>query len=120
MFILSSIGASLAKSLTFAGRSTRSQYLLFVLFTVAVGVVIWQEGAMIAVIDALGGFGVFIAILGFVFSVGLAIPLMSISVRRLHDTNRSAWWLLLVPTMLVFAIAPSTPGVNRFGDPSED
>lgn len=120
MFVFSSLGASLAKSLTFAGRSTRSQYLLFVVFAVAVGVVIWQEGAMIAVIDALGGFGVMVAIFGFVFSVALAIPLISISVRRLHDSNRSAWWLLLAPTMLVFAIAPGTPGINRFGDPAED
>ena len=46
---------------------------------------------------------------------------LAVSVRRLHDTDRSGWWLLLniVPfggiVVLVFSCLESTPGPNRFG-----
>jgi hypothetical protein len=64
---------------------------------------------------------------GLVMSViGLAhvIPAWAVTVRRLHDTDRSGWWALLslVPLvgtviLLIFCCAPSQPGRNRFGEP---
>lgn len=52
-----------------------------------------------------------------------ALPSIASTNRRLHDTGRSGWWLLLglVPFVslvaLVFLVLPSTPGANRFGAP---
>jgi len=47
---------------------------------------------------------------------------IALAVRRLHDTDRSGWWLLigLIPivgslVLLVFYILPGTQGQNRFG-----
>ena len=52
---------------------------------------------------------------------GLLIPSLAVAVRRLHDTGRSGWLVLLNPVpiaglvVLVFCLLPGTPGENRFG-----
>jgi uncharacterized membrane protein YhaH (DUF805 family) len=49
------------------------------------------------------------------------MPYVAVAVRRLHDTNRSGWWLLLVfvplgnIVLLIWFCAPGTSGPNRFG-----
>jgi uncharacterized membrane protein YhaH (DUF805 family) len=50
------------------------------------------------------------------------VPSLAVAFRRLHDTGRSAWWILiaLVPfvgaiVLLVFTCLDSTPGPNQFG-----
>lgn len=50
------------------------------------------------------------------------IPTLAVSVRRLHDTNRSGWWylLVLIPIiggliLLIFFCTDGTPGDNRYG-----
>lgn len=60
--------------------------------------------------------------LGGVFCLTVLVPLIAVTVRRLHDTNRSGWWMLiwLVPwigqiVMIVFMIIGGTRGPNRFG-----
>lgn len=57
-----------------------------------------------------------------VYELGSLIPILALTVRRLHDTGRSGWWLLLVfvPVvggliLLIMYMLPSTPGPNRFG-----
>ena len=62
-----------------------------------------------------------------IFSLAMIIPGLAVGVRRLHDTDRSGWWLLIgfVPlvggiVLLVFMIMSGTRGPNRFGaDPIE-
>lgn len=61
------------------------------------------------------------------FSLATLIPSLAVGVRRLHDTDRSGWWLLiaLIPliggiVLLVFMVSGGTRGPNRFGpDPVE-
>ena len=57
-----------------------------------------------------------------IFALGSTIPAIAVSVRRLHDTDRSGWWFLiqLIPliggiVLLVFFCLDSSPGQNRFG-----
>lgn len=96
----------------FKGRATRKQYWMFVLFNFIASVVL---GIIIgAVVPAL-------AFLGPIYNLGVLLPSLAIGARRLHDTDRSAWWLLLylLPivgpiVLLVFFVLPSTPGSNRF------
>jgi uncharacterized membrane protein YhaH (DUF805 family) len=54
--------------------------------------------------------------------LGLLLPSLAVGVRRLHDTNRSGWWLLisLVPILggivcFVFMVLPGTRGPNKYG-----
>ena len=63
----------------------------------------------------------FLALL--VLGLGLIVPGIAVSVRRLHDTNKSGWWLLLcfVPfvgsiVILVFMCLEGTKGANKYGD----
>jgi uncharacterized membrane protein YhaH (DUF805 family) len=60
--------------------------------------------------------------LSLLVSLGLLLPNLALAVRRLHDTDRSGWWLLigLIPivgslVLLVFYLLPGTQGQNRFG-----
>ncbi|KYK95044.1 DUF805 domain-containing protein, partial [Aggregatibacter actinomycetemcomitans] len=59
----------------------------------------------------------------FVYGFGVIIPYIAVTVRRLHDTDRSGWWILIsfIPlvgsiVLLVFMCFDSQPGTNRFGD----
>ncbi len=61
-------------------------------------------------------------VLGLLYSLALLIPGIAVAVRRLHDTSRSAWWLLIafIPligaiVLLVFMVMDSQQGENQYG-----
>jgi len=101
---------------TFRGRSTRSQFWLFTLvFTVLM--------AICFSLDMATGIGSeeALPITGLCYALHL-IPTLAVTVRRLHDTDRSGWWLLLliVPlvgqvVIFVFTCQASTAGAGSFG-----
>jgi uncharacterized membrane protein YhaH (DUF805 family) len=77
----------------FNGRSQRKEYWMFVLFMVIVAVVLsFLEGAVGLSGMVLGVYGPLSAI----FALAVLIPSLAVGVRRLHDTDRSGWWLLSV------------------------
>ncbi len=108
---------------TFTGRARRSEYwfiqLFLVLTNVAAGLIdLALMGGDIDRFIANGGGG----IVGLVWIVVTIVPALAVLARRLHDTNKTAWWLLigLVPVaggivLLVFALIDSDPGDNRYG-----
>lgn len=55
--------------------------------------------------------------LGNVFGLVTILPHIMFGIRRMHDTNRSGWWLLLPIVNLVFWAQQGTEGENRFGPP---
>jgi uncharacterized membrane protein YhaH (DUF805 family) len=102
----------LKKYAVFSGRARRKAYWMFVLFNVIIAF------ALAFIEGLVGGPGV----LGILYSLAVLIPGIAVSVRRLHDTNRSGWWLLigLIPligaiVLLVFAVQDSQPGANQYG-----
>jgi uncharacterized membrane protein YhaH (DUF805 family) len=102
----------------FSGRAPRAEYWWFFL-----AVVIAEIVAM--VVDSVLGTGGVIASYGWMWTfVALAcvVPNLAVSARRLHDTNRSGWWLLIafVPIvgiilLIVWYATPGDAGENRFG-----
>lgn len=96
----------------FQGRAERSEFWWFVLFYfVAVIVLSLIDGAL----DS-GG------ILYGLFLLGTILPYLAVSVRRLHDTGKSGWWILLslvpivgVIVLIIFYVQKSEPGANKFG-----
>jgi len=102
----------LKKYAVFEGRARRKEYWFFVLFNLIISFVLgFIEGLF-------GGPGV----LGAIYGLAVLIPGIAVAVRRLHDTGRSGWWLLiaLVPVvgfivLLVFMVLDSTPGPNQYG-----
>ncbi|HOK77375.1 MAG TPA: DUF805 domain-containing protein [Verrucomicrobiota bacterium] len=103
---------ALKKYAVFEGRARRREYWFFVLFNLIISFVLgFIEGLF-------GGPGV----LGAIYGLAVLIPGIAVAVRRLHDTGRSGWWLLigLVPVvgfivLLVFMVMDSTPGPNQYG-----
>ena len=99
------------------GCASRKQYWMYALFYIVVNIVLGILSSM----DNILGILFFICFM--LYSLALLLPSISISVRRLHDINRSGWWLLIfiVPMLgtliwLVFMLWPGTPGPNRFGN----
>ena len=94
----------------FSGRARRSEYWWFILAYFLASIVA-------AIIDAALG----APILEVIVILGLLVPSLAVAVRRLHDTDRSGWWLLLglIPfggiVVLVFSCLDSQAGTNRFG-----
>ena len=109
---------AIKKYAQFDGRSQRSEYWFFALFYILFAIAATLIDVGVGSYDPQTGFGLLSAIL----AIGLFIPSLSVSVRRLHDTDRSGWWLLicLIPLVgaiwfLVLMVFDSTPGNNRFG-----
>ena len=116
----------------FTGRSRRKEYWMFVLLNALiaafVGLVtgimaaaVQTETQMMVVVNPL-------LILWTLASLAFAIPGIAVTIRRLHDTDRSGWSILygLIPfiggfILLYFYVQEGTPGPNRFGpDPKTE
>ena len=101
----------LKKYFVFEGRARRKEFWMFTLFNFIALIIV-------AAIDgAVGAYGILYGI----YALGTLLPNLGLSVRRLHDTDRSGWWLLLslVPiaglAVIVFFAMEGTSGSNRFG-----
>jgi uncharacterized membrane protein YhaH (DUF805 family) len=106
----------------FYGRSRRKEYWMFTLFhfLVSLGLLLFA----LAIREMVNGTTA-LAIYS-VYSLLAVIPSTSCSVRRLHDTDKSGWWLLVsaIPLVglivLVFLVLDGDPGTNGYGsDPKQ-
>ncbi|WP_275788177.1 DUF805 domain-containing protein [Pararhizobium gei] len=98
---------------TFSGRASRSAFWWFQLFCI-----LTIPLPLFIDLTWFSGLPVFQAI----FELPLVVPALALSVRRLHDIDRSGWWLLLVLIPILgwiplfyFTIQPSQESSNRFG-----
>jgi uncharacterized membrane protein YhaH (DUF805 family) len=113
--------------LVYRGRASRSAYWWFILFTVIVSAAS-DVIVVVILLSASKAAGVLITVLFvviavlFVFAaVYLGLAELALLVRRLHDSGRSGWWVLMgvVPfvgaiMLLVFTLIEGTPGPNRY------
>ena len=102
----------------FGGRARRQEYWMFCLFNIIIAILLGvMAGIGAAVLDT----GAFL-LLPNLYSLAVLIPGIAVSVRRLHDTGKSGWYLLvgLIPVvgvfiLLYFMVVDSTPGNNEYG-----
>lgn len=98
------------KYVAFSGRAARSEYWFWTLFTIIASIVA-------GIIDTVIGLG----FIGLLVSLGLFLPSLAVAVRRLHDLDRTGWWLLIAFTgigiilLIVWDCIKGTTGPNRFG-----
>jgi uncharacterized membrane protein YhaH (DUF805 family) len=123
MQMMDAVRRVLSNYATFSGRAARPEYWWWVL-AVVLGSVVFRlidsaifggaevDGAPVQVFSAL-------------FGIAILLPMLAVGARRLHDTDRSAWWLLLnlLPligalVLLWFYVQRGTEGPNRFGPPA--
>ncbi len=100
------------KYAVFSGRARRREYWTFGLVNIVIGwvtvILSWMPIMPVLILLSL-------------YSLAALIPGLAVAVRRLHDTNRSGWWVLLdlVPfgwiVLLIFLVEDSQPGVNQYG-----
>jgi len=112
MTFTESIKTCLNKYVDFSGRASRSEYWWFALFIILTYV------AFVVLASALPD----IASIGvMIFGLGTLLPQIAVGIRRLHDTDKSGWWLLLsiVPVvslvLIYFFAIKGTDGDNQFG-----
>lgn len=125
----------------FSGRSRRKEYWMYVLFIIIVMLVVGMIEGALGLDGTVATYGPLSALI----ALGTFVPSLAVGVRRLHDTNRSGWWMLLgvVPyllsivlllsgslalaatmgivallcaiALLVFMVLPGTNGPNQYG-----
>ncbi len=105
--------AVLKKYAEFSGRARRKEYWMFLLIYVLIAIVVGFLDNMLGSAGILGG----------VLGLALLVPSLAVTARRLHDTDRSGWWMLIgfVPViggivLLVFMVLAGTPGRNQYGE----
>ncbi len=109
----------------FGGRSARSEYWWWILLTSGIGLVF----GLLEVIVGGPNSPMYGAVMGLSYLSDLAfiLPSLAVAVRRLHDTNRSGWWYLIVFTivgvipLIIWFATRGTIGDNQYGpDPLND
>ena len=110
------------KYAVFQGRAERQEYWYFILFHILVTI-----GLMIidGITGTLGAAGM--GVLTTLYSLAIMIPGIAVAVRRLHDTDRTGWWVLLgfIPViggtiLVVLLVFDGTRGENRYGPDPRD
>ncbi len=104
----------------FSGRARRKEYWMFVLFNFIIAFGLGFISGFLGAI--LGEAGSVFSLLPALYNLAVFLPSLAVSVRRLHDTDRTGWWILinLIPLVgwiifIVFMVLDSTPGSNTYG-----
>lgn len=109
MSFTESIKTCFTKYVTFKGRATRSELWWFYLFSMAL-VYLLPTVVFFSVQD----FFVVIAT-NLAVSLTIALPMLAVGVRRMHDTNHSGWWLLCPLYPLFLAVKAGDNKANDYG-----
>jgi uncharacterized membrane protein YhaH (DUF805 family) len=106
----------LRKYTVFHGRAGRPEFWWFTLVNIVVSVVIFQ-----IVIGAIAGHAVGEALSG-LYGLAVLLPNLGVAIRRLHDTNRTGWWILIgiIPVigwiiLIVFYAMGGDSSENSYG-----
>ncbi|MCZ0989251.1 DUF805 domain-containing protein [Streptomyces diastatochromogenes] len=101
----------LKKYAVFSGRARRQEYWMFFLFNLIISIVL-------TVVDRAIGSNV----LSLIYTLAVLLPGLGVAVRRLHDTGRSGWWILiaLIPLvgsiiLIVFLATEGKSEPNQYG-----
>ena len=112
MTIVEAVQSVLSRYVDFSGRSRRSEYWWFCLANLIISSVLNGLGQNIKLFSILAG----------LYALAVLLPSLAVGIRRLHDTGKSGWWLLIacVPIvgsilLIVWMCKDSDPGENQYG-----
>ncbi|MGB7102227.1 MAG: DUF805 domain-containing protein, partial [Xanthobacteraceae bacterium] len=105
------ISSGFSNYVKFSGRAIRSEYWYWALFTIV--------GSIVAgIIDVVLG----ITVIDPLFGLATILPSIAVAIRRLHDLDRTGWWIFisLIPIigwiiLIIWYCTRGTIGPNRFG-----
>ena len=96
----------LRKYARFNGRARRKEYWYFTLFTILASAILGFVGGLAGLKDTLSS----------LYNLAVLVPSIAVGVRRLHDTGRTGWWLLLPIVNIIFLAQDGEKGTNNYGD----
>ena len=97
----------LKKYADFNGRARRSEYWYFALFSSLISFIISF---------ALGALSPKLIMISYVYSLAVLVPSIAVAVRRMHDVNKSGWFILIPIYNLILVCTNGTSGPNEYGD----
>jgi len=109
------INSGFRNYVTFSGRASRSEFWYWALFNFLLSI---AAGIIDVALFPDNGLSPFNSLV----SLALFLPSLAVGARRLHDIDRTAWWLLLILTivgsilLIIWACLKGTPGPNRYGE----
>ena len=110
----------LKKYAVFSGRSRRSEYWVFFLIQFIIGIVLSGLGSVLSAQESLLALPV--NAIYFIYIIGTLIPGIAVTIRRLHDTDRSGWWIFIgiIPIigailLIIWFCMDGTIGSNSYG-----
>ncbi len=89
---------------TFSGRARRSEYWYFTLFSTIISILLMVIGRMLNM-----------PFIQTIYGLGVLIPSIAVGVRRMHDVNKSGWFLLIPIYNLILACTEGDTGDNQYG-----
>ena len=92
--------AVLRKYVDFSGRARRKEYWYFILISTLISIVLTFIDGLTGSLSPELGMGM----LSGIYALAVLVPTIAVAFRRLHDTGRSAWWLLIGLIPLIGAI----------------
>ena len=131
MSFIEAVKTCFSKYVTFSGRARRSEFWWFALFVYGVGLILaivdlslfGETSTVVTGTSASVTSETQFSPLSTLFALAIFLPHISVSVRRLHDKDRSGWWywiglipLIGVIILIVWFATKGTEGPNRFGD----
>jgi len=96
---------ALKKYNKFSGRANRTEYWYFVLFNSLISI-------GFSILDSILGID---KILETIYSLAVLIPSIAVAVRRMHDVNKSGWFIVIPIYNLVLSLRKGTEGDNKYG-----
>lgn len=110
--------SAVRKYAVFDGRARRKEFWFYELFYFVFFIALAWIDRFTGTFDVRNSVG----FLSGLFAIAMFLPSLGVTIRRLHDTDRTGWWLLMVFVpfigliwLLVLLVLEGTPGDNRFG-----
>lgn len=107
----------------FEGRARRKEYWMFFLINLLIYFALAFAGGAVFGFNPEAGMASAGMFLPMLYSLAVLLPSIAVGVRRLHDTGRSGWWLLIsfIPVigpivLIVFFVQDSQPSTNQYGE----
>jgi uncharacterized membrane protein YhaH (DUF805 family) len=98
------------KYVDFSGRARRSEYWFA-----------WLAAFLVSIVITIIGRILDTQVLSYLFDLAILLPGLGVAIRRLHDTGKSGWWMLIALTgvgvivLIIFFVMDSQPGTNQYG-----
>lgn len=102
MPIVTAVKLGFVNYINYKGRARRNDFWWWMLFTVVAQLLVSEVSTSA----------------GNLFSAVIFLPQIMFGIRRMHDVNKSGWWILFPIGNLIFWAQPSDVSINRFGPPA--